>query len=60
MENLTELETDIQNIKIFLDKCSQYYKKSLFEFSKADKILSVRKEFIVMQFKNVFTDYYRL
>ena len=49
MDKVTELETDIQNIKNFFNSCAKVYKKALLGFVQADNNINFRRAFIMDQ-----------
>ena len=54
MENNTELELDIQQVRAVINKCMTFYSTTVSKFSHTDKIIASRKNFIFFQFRNVY------
>lgn len=53
-ENSTELELDIQQIKAVINRCVRAYSSTVYNFSRTDKIITSRRNFILFQFRNIF------
>ena len=54
MENNTELELDIQQVRAVINKCMTVYSTAVNKFSHTDKIINSRKKFIFFQFRNIY------